>query len=284
MLNPLKWKLNSLTKHCFPTGPNFDKAKTVSIDLSNTTLQLNLPSPSKSKFGRSLIANNTYNIYGNSQYYTEVDTPNLPRLNLLHYRWAFYGPAFTGNVAEVSCVIAVMAPKPNHPEYSVFNTTDFEQYIEAMAKQIYGHEDHIDHGQANWKLPLNWKIIDSMGVPSISFEKEPVYGGKRCRFVLTPISHDRYLETTFHFHKSMGGSYKEVEAMIDSTEMNALADNIISSMHIELSEAAQAERQSILDQYPDQKLSSYVPPYKFTTPEQDAQWQRYRKIITDAMK
>lgn len=282
MLNPLKWKLNSIKKPCSPYGPKFDQASLVSFRLNETKVNLHLPPPSKSKFGKHLLPDKTYNIYQNSQFYTEVDTPNLPRLNLLHYRWAFYGPSFTGNVAELSCVIAVIAPKPDHPEYSLFKPRDFEKHIETTVRQVYEHEDYIDIGKASWNLPVDWKIINNLGIPSISFEALPEYGGERYRVVLIPISHDRYLRIYFDFYKETTGSYKEVEAMIDSTEMNALADDIISSIRIELSEKAQAERQSILEQYPDQTLSNYVAPYKFTTPEQDEQWKRYKKIVDEA--
>ena len=284
MLNPLKWKFKDLKQPCIPTGPDFSSAREIKFSLNDTIVSFYSPPSTPIQLGPLQSPQDNYSIYQDAQYITEVGRDNLPRLDLFYLGWAYYGPAFTGYVGELSLAGAVIAPRPTHKNFSVFNPNDFEHLIETNERHYYGNEEDFTSGRPDSQLPVNWRIVSGREFSGISYEVVPMFNGARIQMVLLPLRHDRYLELSFHFSKKFLGNYQETEAMISSAPMNELAENIINSLSIQLSEAAQREKEEIQAKFPHAKHTENVAPYKLTTPEQDAKYEAEQAALETAAR
>lgn len=63
--------------------------------------------------------------------------------------------------------------------------------------------------------------------------------------------------------------------------MNLLADDVVASINVELSDAAKQQLALVKTKYPNEELPVPVhkAPLKFTTEADDAEWEKYQAII-----
>ncbi|CAH0990031.1 hypothetical protein SIN8267_00114 [Sinobacterium norvegicum] len=281
MLNPFRWKFRSLEEPCTPTGPNVNNAKPFFMDLSGNRFSISLPAPTSAKYVDQLRPHTKYNINQQSDYHSEYSRPDDPRLPILAFSWGYYGPLFTGLVAELNCVAAIISVKPRCEGFTLFRSAHLESYIESDLRHVFSNEDEINFGRARTIAPVNWAVVTANETIGVQYEEHSVPGDagvRRSRIVTLPISEERYLELTFHYHpQAYLKDLNESNALINPAPMDALVDSIIDSIDIELSEQSKQERQQVLDQYPDEKLSEYRAPFKFTTEAQDKEWADHQK-------
>jgi hypothetical protein len=285
MLNPLKWSLRALSDPCIPNGPNFEKAKPYHFLLSDTQVTIRLNRPTGVKFFERLYPYASYDIYLDDKFYREVDRETLPRLDILHFHWGYWGPAFVGEIADLSCVCAVIAPTDLPEGSNLFRPQDLEQHIERIIVREQGDPEDFFFGRARWMAPVKWQVIEAGDVYGISYEVNtiPGPGAERYQFLIIPITKDRYLKVCFRYYQELlGADLAESNRMISPKPMEALVENIIASLDIRLSPEAQQQKAEADAAHPNESLTSYVAPYKFTSAEHDAEWADYQQLMAQA--
>ena len=73
----------------------------------------------------------------------------------------------------------------------------------------------------------------------------------------------------------MNKPLKERDKLIDRSSMEQLANDIINSVQISLSSEAEVQQVKALEGLDDTSLVTEFPPMKWTTQEQDAEWEQY---------
>lgn len=171
-------------------------------------------------------------------------------------------------------------PSEHDESTSFFNPRVFEfsisKYLEARYKS------DISFGGAEWIAPVNWQPSQGLPATGVTFDVVPNAetdnSGKYMKYFLMPVGDSQILEFSFGLDQIMPGNLNDKDEMIDRSSMDALVKNIIASINIDLSKEAILQQDLALEGMQNKDLVSEFPPIKFTTDEQDAEWNEYLKL------
>ncbi|MDH5179619.1 MAG: hypothetical protein OEZ39_14720 [Gammaproteobacteria bacterium] len=280
MMN-LPLKLRKQTEYCTPKGPSVASARPVSFSVEGTQIQLRAPRHS-SGFSHRKVRHPSHSYNVSSINFTSfsdglVVDDSWRYYSVLYRSWGFYGPWFTGLLAEMDMSLTLLTPKEPKAGVSFFHPRAFEQSVGDFITFRYSND--IWQGKSNWIAPLDWQAVTSLPCAAARFDVMPDQeinpAGSLYEYLFFPISDQYLVEVRFKPIQLINESLSESDKLIDRSSMAQLRDDIINSLQITLSPAAAAQQAKALEGLTDSSLRKEFPPMKWTTPEQDAEWEAY---------
>ena len=250
-----------------PKGPNFKRATYYRCQLAGNGFVIRLPryNPKRHSkvLGRPRLSYNRN--YLPDQKFREYANPdqNWRYCSVVTSAWAFMGPWFTGVKAQVSMGLSVLEPLEINENASFFHPRAFEAVVaDFLTSSYYAYQKQPLTEKPRWTAPVNWRVLDGLPVPVVSFDILPPSYEKTAneRSFLFPVG-DHYLaEVSFSIHKYYNGSAEEEAHLIDDKPMDELIDNIINSIQLTLSPEAQAQYDRVKAECPDMRVTEDFPP------------------------
>jgi len=280
----MRYGPSNIKKHCTPVGPSFKRARHWQFGVERTQIEFRTPKHQPwLKGNKPILPHYKQSLYKDLIFRSEYNegfhiADQWRGAELFAHRWRFKGPWFTGVVAELSLYMAILRPNEPNPDSSYFHPRAFEQTVGDYLTNKYGGRK--SHGAAKFIAPLNWQPLSHLPVPAVRLQVA-------CTEIFAPEPPDEYLffpigdqylvYMVFIPHRRGGGTQAERDALISKAPLYELIDNIVNSLNVSLSPEAQAQQQKALAGLEDTSLIETFPPIKWTTPEEDAEWARYRE-------
>ena len=275
-------KLREQNGYCVPKGPLFPFTSHLDFTVFGNRLQVRVPWHwSKYEGRKALSAPRRYDkdTADFRPFNTDVVMDNSWQVDsIMHRSWAFYGPWFSGALAELSMSVAILTPTEPKPGVSFFHPRAFEGAVGDFLTFRYAKS--VSHGCSDWLAPMDWSVITTQPCVAASLwvvaNEEVTYPSKERR-VFLPLG-DQYLLTfSFDIQRSAAGSSAEIDNLIDPRPQLDLMTRILDSLVITLSPEAQAQQAKALQGVDHPALRTTFPPIKWTTTEQDAEWAAYQR-------
>ncbi|AZZ94057.1 hypothetical protein EUZ85_26395 [Hahella sp. KA22] len=273
---------------CIPIGPDFSKAEAIQISLSGTKVSFLMNRHLPDGFYEEYISpSGEYNLFDSNLYETdrrkigeEACYKELRYIVPLRRCWAFRGQAFTGYAAQVDATVSVQRITPSSKDFSLLRPDHFQQFITDALTTEYGHL--VSNGRSKFDAPVNWKPDSRHPIHAVSFEVTPVTSGDDRKVIYAfPVDHEVCVFIYFHLLQYEPGELSKKDAMVSPKPLYELVESIISSVKIELSASALNELEQIKSTHSSAKISKTLSPLKWTTPEQDAEWEEYCKNLVE---
>ena len=260
------------------------RAPTLRFALDDTTVQLRAPrhrSDFKSRDEDVLHPARRYNLAAQTfrpmQRNLAVD--RWHNLDLVFRSWSFYGPWFTGRLAEMSMYIGLLTPTQPQAGVSLFHPRAFENAVADYLTDQFAPDKR--DGKSLWAAPVNWQVLHSL--PSVAARLVVMPDQQKNRtsdfeeYVFFPIA-DRYMvKLIFTPVLSINASLEESRKQIDHMPMETLMNDIINSLQVTLSPAALAQQAAALSDLEDTSLTEHFAPLKWTTEKEDAEWAQHQR-------
>lgn len=263
---------------CVPKGPSFQWAKTIKTDIAGTKIEFRAPkhSPTKRLKGKPLLPDKYY--IPNTMSFTSNFSPEFTVADLWEYVplfkhcWGFYGPWFTGNLANLEMYFNIIQPKESartpKKNTSFFHPRVFEQVVGDYLTNKYSI--HQDDGQAEWMAPINWQPLTSLPTVAVRLQvhqDERITTSGYREHIFFPISdHQMGVISFMSWQKiSAGKSQKEIDAEISPENITSLKDSIVDSLKVELSPEATAAQIQALEGLDDTSLIKTFAPMQWST-------------------
>jgi len=287
MMN-LPFKLRKQQGYCTPKGPSFERARPIRFAIDDTLIQFTAPKH-RTKY-KSNEARHPKSAYQLEKMIFRADSLDFvldeswKGFSPLYRAWAFYGDWFTGPLCEMTMSSSIITPASPQPGVSFFHPRAFEQAIADYLTTQYSK--HIFKGLSDYIAPVNWSPIDSLPCVAAYAEVAPnpklSWGDKKKKYLFFPITDQHLVYIVFQPSRFLNLSIEELDKRVDPQPMEDLMHNIINSIQLTLSPEAQAQQSKALEDLEDTSLKKEFPPLKWTTPEQDAEWIAYQKVVTGA--
>ena len=270
----LPFKLREITQLSTPRGPNFQRAKLVSVNLGGNIVTLRLPrhKPVHPGYDDPIYLKGKIDIYDRGAYVKEMPEIAWGLQAVVQRTWRFNGPMFSGKLASLE--FSMLLLKRDMPEgESLFNSEIFEREI-CGRLTVYYAEDKF-RWASDWITPLNWQLHDQLPVFSASYDVMPrVVGLPKTEFVF-PIADNCMVILYFRQMQLKDGGIEELDQLIDRSTMAQLCRDIIASTRLELSAESQQQLHWAQQEYPGVTLNPQMAPLKWTTPEEDEKHAYY---------
>lgn len=281
-------KLRQQTDFCIPKGPSFKRAGLITFSIGGTEISLRAPRHNSQFAYKEAIQPPKECEYSHLMM-KPVRQKHKQWLshNLFMRSWRFNGPLFSGGLGELSMHLALITPNEPDTKVSFFCPKVFENYLADLLKYYYA--DDIYKGVQEWLAPVDWKVVSPWPSPAATFFVRPnIYNaGSPDRYFVFPVTDSHFIEVYFNLHRAGPGPQEEKDQFISIAPLEKLSTDIINSIQIKLSPEALAQQAKALEGIEDTSLSESFPPIKFTTPEQDAEHERYlqeEQRIQDILK
>jgi len=271
---------------CAPKGPAFQRAKTINTNIAGTTIEFRAPkhSPTRRLKGKPIFPNKYYEqpTQNFSPYALRFESNFSPEFTvadlwehapLFKHQWGFYGPWFTGHLANLEMNFNVIQLKQSETTQrkekpSFFHPRVFEQIVGDYLTNRYSA--HQDDGQAEWVAPVNWQPISSLPIVAVRLKvcpNEQVTTNNYHEHFFFPITNKQLGKITFRPRQNAPSSMTQAEkdAMISRENVIALMDNIINSLKVELSPEAAAAQAKALEGMDDTSLVTTFAPMQWST-------------------
>ncbi|MFV1871901.1 MAG: hypothetical protein ACMZ64_01070 [Oleiphilus sp.] len=281
-------KLRHQTEFCTPKGPSFKFSGHVSFSVGGTKISFRAP---RHSFASKLEPISHYNIYDMNDLRVRPwssDHDEWLYQNFFRRQWRFYGPWFSGYKGNVTLDISLITRNKASDSASNYRPKVFESSILDHLKMEYS--DDLFEGAQQWHAPVDWTVITAWPCVAATFYAMPnddVPGcHSPCRYIVFPVSDKHLIRMSFELRRGAGRQYEQ-DKVIDIAPLEQLSSDIINSIQIKLSPEALAQQAKALEGIEDTGLSESFPPIKFTTPEQDAEHERYlqeEQRIQDILK
>ncbi|WLQ17091.1 hypothetical protein O5O45_14315 [Hahella aquimaris] len=272
------------TGPCVPIGPNFKNAKRQSTFLSGSKLSICLNRhtpvvPSEPQ----VTPKQSYNIFTDAAYKKEIAS-DFEYFRLLTWCGKFRKAVFSSYVGHLELSVTVKKRIPCTGGQSLLIPASFESRVLGDITRNYG--DNFYHGKSAYDAPCDWRVHDHLPVPAVSYEARPVMGPSDSRgvFFVFPLDHDVYVLFYFGLVQYKSGTLAQQDAAISPEPVYEWTRQIINSVTLEPSPSLKEEIEKIKQSYPDSKLSQKVKPLKWSTPEQDAEWEEYQRREAESKK
>lgn len=271
---------------CAPKGPSFRWARSIKTDIVGTKIEFRAPkhSPTRRLKGKPFLPEKQYIARGkyhtpNTVSFTSNFSPEFTVADLWEYmalfkhEWAFYGPWFTGYLANLEMYFNILQlkqpeTKQRNDSPSFFHPRVFEKVVGDYLTNRYAV--HQDEGQAEWIAPVNWQPLTSLPTVAVRLQvrrDEQVTTSGYQEFIFFPISDSQLGYILFCPRQNAPGSKTQAEkdAMISRENVIALMDNIINSLKVELSPEAAAAQAKALEGLDDTSLIKTFAPMQWST-------------------
>lgn len=283
-------KLRHQTDFCTPKGPSFKFSGHVSFSIGGTNISFRAP---RHSFASKLEPIRPYSIHDVNDLRMrprshDNDHDKWLYQSFFRRQWEFYGPWFSGFKGDLILDIAVISRNEDSDLASNYRPRVLESSIADYLKIVYS--DDLYEGAQQWHAPVDWTVIKVWPCVAVTFYAKPndeVPGcHSPCRYVVFPISDKHLIRMSFDLGRGAGRQYEQ-DKIVDIAPLEKLSSDIINSIQVKLSPEALAQQAKALEGIEDTSLSESFPPIKFTTPEQDAEHERYlqeEKRIQDILK
>ncbi len=293
MINRNNWlyvpyKFREPDGHVVPRGPNFARAQTIQCDIDGTLLRFRAPRhrPSSNRLDE-IVPEPRYTsetMIFRSNFDASINvSDNWEQYPFLRRDWAFYGPWFTGTLAELRMSSHLVKPvNYKNMDFSLFHPRAFETIVADYITNLFSR--YMDkfgelEGKLHYIAPVGWQPLSHLPVVAVRLQVVPdeaVTIDTIRHFFFFPL--DDHLLFVAHFIPSQlrVGTQEELDRRVSRAPMYALMDNIINSFSLELSPEAEARQQKALAGLEDTSLVKDFAPLKWKegTPQQQAPQQR----------
>lgn len=268
------WSLRDQSAPCSPCGPRFARAPVYSFCVDGTHIAIKAPRHRAGSYHDTISPRRNYSTDGNDP--QRVHWKDMSggddrwKFSPIIYRvWDFYGPMFVGRLGSVYLSTYVARKNALPADVSLFHPRALEFVLADMLKYLYFDESDLDYGTQRWRAPVSWRPLRGELAGGVRFDVMPHGGynpGKMYRQQIMPISNEHLLAVALRFTRNIvfceddEGNSPHVDDWIDITPMLALADQVLDSVRVELSEAAGAQRRQALEGLADASLVSDFPP------------------------
>jgi hypothetical protein len=277
---PFKWR--EPKGLVIPKGPNFAWAKTICSEVNGTQIKFKVPKhrPRRSNH-ESIMPDRCYNADNTLLFRNYYDDEKAARGLVDHWRaadffyhaWAFYGPWFTGEQAELR-VSFRLTKVINYPKtMSLFHPRALEQVIADHLATLYSH--HLSgtrKGIQVFNAPINWQPLHHLPVNAVKLEVvSEDFSPHRTisHHVYFPIAHNLMAGLIFWPSRIKNLPRSELDKRVSLQPMHELMDNIINSIQLTLSPEAQAQKEAALEGLEDTALVTEYPPLKWDTLDEE---------------
>ncbi len=157
------YKLRESNGLIIPKGPRFSSARTISCTIDGTVISFKAPKhrPQHSN-DEQLLPNYSYsseNMIYRSYYNESIDeSDNWNYFEFFYNAWAFYGPWFTGTLAELEMHVSLVKPvNDKNQGFSLFHPRAFEKIIgDYLTNNFSKYISESSGGKHHYIAPLNW--------------------------------------------------------------------------------------------------------------------------------
>ena len=269
-------KLRHQTDFCTPKGPSFKFSGHVSFSIGGTNISFRAP---RHSFASKLESIRPYNIYDVNDLRMRPwssDNGEWLHQNFFRRQWRFYGPWLSGYKGNVTLDVTLITRDETSDLASNYRPKVFESSIADYLRMVYSED--VWEGRQEWHVPVVWKEINTLPCVAAAFYAKPndevPNHHSPCRYIVFPVSNKHLIRMRFDLRRGSGSQYEQ-DKVVDIAPLEKLSSDIINSIQVKLSPEALAQQSKALEGIEDTQLSESFPPIKFTTPEQDAEYERY---------
>ncbi|MFK5948826.1 MAG: hypothetical protein QM500_08680 [Methylococcales bacterium] len=276
MMN-VPFKLRQQEEFCTPKGPSFDSAKVIAFSINGSRVEFKAPKHKTSYSSREQLKPKSpftsENMIFRNYPDDSVKNNSWKLFSILSRSWGFWGPWFTGAVAETSISVSLVQ-SINSNKSSFFHPRAFENAIGNFLSQQYSHEFNSSHDKQYWLAPINWKPIKNGVKFKVLPNPETFNSSFISEYAIFSISEDMLLVFTFWVEQHTTGTIADKDKLVDRKPLENLIKNIIDSIKIKLSPEAQAQKEKALAGLDDVSLSKVFAPLKWYNTEQATSTKR----------
>ncbi|MFL0809071.1 MAG: hypothetical protein K6L76_01520 [Agarilytica sp.] len=268
-------KFKELKEFAVPKGVGINSCERVLLDIDGVKVSFLAPPHRPSIKEKKALHNKKQIQVGNGNTYTPNNSFGRWRGGLHFGRdFAFQGPAFTGSIAELSIDLLLFNTKLKKSSETLFDPSFLEASVLDRLTEHYSEEKA--YWAPCWQAPSNWKPINIDGVSSVSYDAIKVRGGGDFfKEYVYPIFDDTFFMLRFREIQETNGSLAAMDKLISREPLDQLANDIIKSVQVELSEEAKQQLARAKQEFPNVQLSQDVQPLKWTTEEEDRKHSEY---------
>ena len=301
MMN-LPYKFREQVGYCSPKGPDFKRAQTTRFAVEGTAVEFKAPRHRpqyKSMEERKVKGSYGYDRMAFHEGHPDYVVDTSWRRSYLFYRsWVFNGDWFTGPRADLSLSLGMVRlavpepenaffgsptatpPPPERPAVSFFHPRAFEQAVGDFLTNIYSKLKWQGHPE--WMAPLNWKPLNRLPCVCAYLEVGPSQhvnpARTREKFIFFPVDDTHLMYLEFTPSRFLNLPPAELDQLVDAKPMDDLMHQIINSFSLTLSPAAQAQQKKALEGLDNTALIEQFLPMKWSTAEEDAEWEAWKKL------
>ncbi len=269
----VRYKLRKAKGLITPKGPNFSSAKTIQCDIDGSVVKFKTPKHRPLISGEEpIFPAHSYHLndmFFRSSYQEGFKvSDNWETFRLLENAWAFYGPWFTGAVAELVMYATLIKPiNYENDDFSLFHPRAFEKIIgDYLTNSFSTYTSESRGGKHHYIAPLNWQPLTNLPVVAVRLQVEAdakVTHDNKQYFLFFPVT-DKVM-ACMHFDPSrlLALSQEELDKRVNESSMLELMNNIIDSIELTLSPEVQAQQKAALAGLDDASLISDFPPLKW---------------------
>ncbi|ROS00198.1 hypothetical protein EDC56_2836 [Sinobacterium caligoides] len=250
MFNSLKYnrlRLRTAQGRTTPVGPSFNINKELEINLADNILSLAMPrhAPYNRNREQARILSKRYELRGVG-YNDGVLPSNTWKAETIAFRsWGYYGPWFTGYMADLSIYIGAIHLSEPQDNISFFHPKAFELATLSYLTALHGHDEYSPN-TPRWQGPLNWQPILCLPVPAIRLDIHPInVPSRRYHNVFFPVSKDKIIKITFTYSHACAGSMEQRDERINLQPLRQMIDDIVGSLALTLSPESELQMASI---------------------------------------
>lgn len=241
-------------------GPGTNSLRPVKLTLGGNILSFCAPKhrPHKSSFEQISPTNFNSMDFGSRDFSEHIMPDQSWKSRTCFLRaWRFCGPWFTGVLGRVSMSISILEPSKLNKDTSFFHPKVLENTIFNYLSSEHAHKDKANRVEA----PVDWEPLMPFSVPAARFSIKPKHqtNGTQQSIIL-PISDTHLIEIYFRFSYSYWDDETSSRKLLDPQPLHELADQIISTLQLELSETSQAQLDRVMAEFPDMKLTETFAP------------------------
>ena len=265
----VKYKLRETNELVRPKGPNFSRAQTILCDFDGTVLSFKTPKHrpyySNVKEYKPELHYNKIDIHQYFRCYDDDnrETPNhLEHYHLFRRFWTFYGPWFTGTLAQLSMHITLIKPTNFEQEFSLYHPRAFEKFVGDYLTYINAR--HInDDGSFHYTTPVNWQPLTQLPTVAARLDVTPnkgAYTESTTYHVFFTLSDQIMASVSFDTSRWPNIGKEKLDKKVSEESMIELMNNIIDSFKLTLSDEAKQQQKSALAGLDDTSLIKHYPP------------------------
>ncbi len=261
-----------------PKGPSFSSARLIRFDVDGTEIRFRAPKHRPRKVDMAQVLPEKHyqrdNMIFRSYFDEDVNVSDeWKSFKVFFNSWAFYGPWFTGTLAELrmSFYFDQYLPK-SEKNISLFHPRVFENAVASYLTNLYSKyisktgENKLQH----YSTPVDWRPIDRLSVPAVCLKVMPskaAVSRSVFNYLLFAVSDDVLAVIQFLPSQLKALSQEELDKRVSRSTMHELMENIINSFQIELSPEAKAAQKEVLKGLDDTSLVKDFPPLKWGAAE-----------------
>ena len=265
----VKYKLRKSSNLVTPKGPSFASAQTIRCDFDGSVLSFNAPKHRPYyKRVKEYQPERHYNKNDIPRYFRCYDNDNHETPNHLEYYhlfrryWTFYGPWFTGTLAQLSMHITLIKPTNFEHEFSLYHPRAFEKLVGDYLTYI--NAEHInDDGSFHYTTPVNWQPLTHLATVAAQLDVIPnkgAYTDDKTRHLFFTLSDQIMASVRFETSRWPNIGKEKLDKLVSEDSMIELMNNIIDSFKLTLSDEAKQQQQAALAGLDDTSLIKKYPP------------------------